>query len=325
MKKMILPLFLAISCLSFSTDLIMNVEGELVHEYKFSLESLKNYPLTTVRTLEVSEKGEYLGAYEYTGVAFRQLLENIKVKKNKTAAFDRELDMVVTVIGQNGKKAYFSYGELYMQKDCYQTMIAFNRKAINPAKPVNYKKNKKIERKTGFFLVCTGDYNTHRYIEDVKEIKIKTLKAPNKLLPVMKKGTHCSSEKLNIVINNSEKRFLYKEFKPTVINNWIRIGHGRGFKNIANLKGIKLKDVLLKNYSNYTKGYFFLLVGCDGYRSIFSSDEIFNSPAGECIYISDRKINKMVKGNIGLVVTSDYFIDRCIWGLASLAVINEQN
>ena len=47
------------------------------------------------------------------------------------------------------------------------------------------------------------------------------------------------------------------------VKNWVRIGHGRGFKEIADAGGYNLRAFLRKNFPGCGAGDFFLFVACD--------------------------------------------------------------
>jgi len=66
-------------------------------------------------------------------------------------------------------------------------------------------------------------------------------------------------------------------------------------------------------------------VGCDGYRCLFSGREIFDIDEGESILISDEMNGKAVRGGLMLAPVEDYFIDRAVWGLSHIVVLDDQS
>ncbi len=84
------------------------------------------------------------------------------------------------------------------------------------------------------------------------------------------------------------------------------------------LKGILLKDVLEKSQIDASSPkllseYYIVCIASDGYKVIFSWNEIFNTKNGENIYIlteHDGKPVSMADDRIALISTSDYATGR---------------
>lgn len=327
MKKFIIFFLIFGLQLAFAeknTPNILKITGEVEKEYKFTLNDIKNLDTTNCRSTEVNEKGEYLGSYEYKGVLLRHILDKIKVIKSENAPFDRELDMVITVKDKNGNLSQFSYGELTMRKDIFPVLIAFERTPIMPGKSKTYSKNLKNGIKDQLLLVCPEDEKNSRYLESISEINIHSIKTPDNILPKMQRRLKCEASCVTLVDNEHTKTINFKNISEIGINNWVRVGHGKGYKNIKNVKGLPLIEVLGNN-TDLSKGKFYVLcVGCDGYRSLFSYDELFNTKSAKNILILLEKNENHIRGNFSLAVTEDFFVDRCVWGLSHITLIKYQ-
>jgi len=84
------------------------------------------------------------------------------------------------------------------------------------------------------------------------------------------------------------------------------------------LKGVLLKDVLEKSQIDASSPkllseYYIVCIASDGYKVIFSWNEVFNSKNGENIYIlseHDGKLASVADDRIALISTSDYATGR---------------
>ncbi|MBN2079999.1 MAG: hypothetical protein JW838_13615 [Spirochaetes bacterium] len=303
----------------------LTVSGMVKREYRFTSKSLNAFAPTRIRTMEVSPGGEFEGAYAYDGVPIFNILEGIEPVKTKDAAFDRPLDMIVTFTSRSGKKSRFSYGELTMTDDRHPVTLAFSRKQVLPSKnPELYTKNIHREPITGLRLICPREPDTGRYLDDVVSITLELLTAPDDLLPVMKKGSKCDAGDLVAVEGGKARKVSFTGISPAGVSRWVRIGHGQGYKGIASASGYDLRSFLEKQFPGAGPDDFYLFVGCDGYRVLFSGRELFLTRDGASCMIATVMDGKKARGNFTLAATDDYFVDRNIWGLSHVVHLRGQ-
>lgn len=302
----------------------LTVSGMVKREYRFSSKSLNAFAPTRIRTMEVSPQGEFEGAYVYVGVPAYNILEGIEPKKPKDAAFDRPLDMVVTFTSRSGKKAVFSYGELTMTDDRHPVTLAFSRKQVLPSKnPELYTKNIHKGTITGLRLICPREPDTGRYLDDVVSITLELLTAPDALLPAMRKGSKCDAGDLVAVEGGKARKVSFAGISPARVDRWVRIGHGQGYKGIASASGYDLRSFLEKQFPGAGPDDFYLFVGCDGYRVLFSRRELFLTRDGASCMIATVMGGTKARGNYTLAATDDYFVDRNIWGLSHIVLLRD--
>jgi hypothetical protein len=305
--------------------LTLNVSGMVKREYRFTSKSLNAFAPTRIRTMEVSSGGEFEGAYAYIGVPVFNILEGIEPVKPKDAAFDRPLDMIVTFTSRTGKKAVFSYGELTMTDDRHPVTLAFSRKQVLPSKnPESYTKNIHKENIVGLRLICPREPDTARYLDDVASITLGVLDAPDALLPVMKKGSTCDAGELVAVKGETARKADFAGVAPARVDRWVRIGHGQGYKGIASASGYDLRSFLEKQFPGAGPDDFYLFIGCDGYRVLFSRRELFLTRDGVSCMIATVMNGKKARGNYTLASADDYFVDRNIWGLSHIVHLRGQ-
>jgi hypothetical protein len=102
------------------------------------------------------------------------------------------------------------------------------------------------------------------------------------------------------------------------ISDWVRTGHGRGLKGDrpAYASGYHLPSFLKQNFPDCGPDDFFVFTACDGYRSTFSGREIFNTQAGNAFLLLNSLNGEPPKGGQTIGAASDFFVDRCVWGLS---------
>lgn len=308
-------------------NLQFQVTGDVKQIYTFNSRALRLLAKTRVRTREVSPEGEILGAYIYSGIPLLYILEGVAPQKEKNAAFDRPLDMMVTVHTASGKTARFSYGELTMTDDRHPVILAFHREPLNPSKnPETYTRNKFTENLRGLRLVCPREPDTARYLDDVVRLTLDLPPTPDHNLPVMQKGEKCTSTRiLCLRADGTSADAVYDNVEPLEIDGWFRIGHGRGIKgkSLNQASGYALRSFLKANFPGCGPGDFFMFVACDGYRGLFSGREIFLTRDGAAMLLIENLDGSPPKGGKTLGVTGDFFVDRNIWGLSHIVHIRE--
>jgi hypothetical protein len=95
------------------------------------------------------------------------------------------------------------------------------------------------------------------------------------------------------------------------------------------LKGVKIKDLLANleltnDNPKFSSTYYFVFTANDGYKTVYSWNELFNSPVGEKVYVVSSKDGKNMQEmpeRILVITPSDYKTGRrYIKGLDSIIV-----
>lgn len=303
-------------------DVSLRITGMVKKEYNLSSRVLNRFATARIRTREVTAGGEYDGAYVYTGIPLYNILEGVTPEKPKTAAFDRPLDMVVTLHSRSGRKAHFSYGELVMTDDRHPFTLAFHRRQVLPGKnPEKYTLNKYKDTVTGLRLICPRDPDTARYLDDVTEMTLVLIPAPDDRLPVMKKGSKCTSGGITLITGDTSNIASFADVSRQKTYGWVRIGHGQGYKGVASVEGYSLRSFLKNNFKGCGPDNFFLFIACDGYRTLLSGREIFLSNDGASSVIATILDGTEASGKYMLAPIDDYFVDRDVWGLTHVVML----
>ncbi len=303
---------------SIPSGLSIRISGKVRNEYNLNSEYLSKLSTIRIRTREVSPEGIVMGAYIYHGIPVYFILDGIVPLKTENDSFDRPLDLMVSFTSASGKTSRFSYGELTMCDDNNPVTLAFHRSQLFPSKSSEkYKKNIYTKPLKGFRLICPGDLYDDRYLDNVISIRFSLLRTTNTLFPELNKKKNCNSEHLYYIRNGKRYKSSFTKIPIITISNWFRIGHGRGIKstNFDSVKGYSLTAWLEKYLGPGKPGDYYIFAGCDGYRSIFSWTEIFQTSNGKKMIIITEMNRQRKKKGLTLGPLGDFFVDRCIWGL----------
>lgn len=305
--------------------LSLTVDGQVKQTYHFTSRSFRLLDHIRIRTREVSPDGEILGAYIYSGIPILYIMEGIVPRKEAAAAFDRPLDMVVVFYSLSGKSARFSYGELTTADDSLPITLAYHRQPVLPTKnPEQYKGNKYSENISGLRLICPRETDTSRYLDNVVRMTLILFPTPDHLLPPQMKNKKCSSSTIECVEENNSRPASFEKIPLVEISDWFRIGHGMGIKgdHLYNAAGYSMVSFLEHNFPGCSAQDFFLFVGCDGYRSIFSGGEIFRTTAGDSFLLLKTLAESVPEGGLTIAAAADFFVDRCVRGVTHIVRIS---
>lgn len=302
--------------------LSLKVDGRVKQEYQFTSNGLRLLAKVRIRTRENTRDKEMLGAYIYTGVPVLYMLEGVVPVKTERDAFDRPLDMMVVFTSATGQTASFSYGELTCTTDSLPVTLAYHREPLLPTKdPGEYKGNKYKEALKGLRLICPREPDTWRYLDNVVRMTLVIPGTPDEILPRQQKKSDCTSTSITCLENKgSERPAVYDGIPLVEIRHWFRIGHGRGIKGDrpSVVSGYRLRSFLKGNFPGCGDEDFFIFIGCDGYRVLFSGREIFLTGEGEQLILVQTLDGQGVGGEYTLGPVSDFFVDRAVKGVSHI-------
>lgn len=302
----------------------LEVSGETDKTYRFDKKDISNFQATSIRTREVNAKGEYEGAYRYTGVQLINLIEGIIPQKKDKNAFNRPLDLLVIFTNDKGEKSYCSYGELAFTDDQNPILLAYYRSPIEPKETPDsgYPYTKYHENLNGLRLVVPGDKNNKRYLNNVTKIEFVSPDTGSAVLPKTVKGLKCSSSEITGYYNGKQIKVSESGLSKVKVDRWVRVGHGKGYKGISTAEGYRLNDLLRKNFADCSEDKLYLFVACDGYRALFTGYELFGTESGAKALLLTSMDNKADASGPMLGPIGDFFVDRDVWGLSHIVVID---
>lgn len=302
--------------------LLLKIKGLVKQEYSFNSRALELMAKIRIRTPEVTPSGDIMGAYIYIGIPVLYILEGVAPQKNKTDAFDRPLDMIIVFHSADNRVVRFSYGELVTADDSLPVTLAYDRLPILPSKdPEKYKGNKYNENLVGLKLIAPREKNTTRWLDNVTDITLENPKTPDRFLPKMEKGKQCISSSVICVENENQWPASNADLLLKEIKDWFRIGHGKGIRSehLSTVTGYPLISYLRKNFPGAgLDNDFYVFIACDGYRSIFSSREIFGTTAGENLLMIETVDGQVPESGPTVAPVSDFFVDRGVRGVSHI-------
>jgi hypothetical protein len=148
---------------------------------------------------------------------------------------------------------------------------------------------------------------------------------PEEILPPVSKGIDCVARELTCVSAGVAVPARLDDVASGTVTNWIRVGHGRGFKGIEPMvEGYDLRAFLRLNFPGLSTADYFLFVGCDGYRALFSGREIFTTADGAAMLILPGHVREPGAEGYTLAPVADFFVDRDVWGLSHVVHVTPE-
>jgi hypothetical protein len=296
----------------------------------------------------------YRGTFETDGVALKDLLDKAEVTKATNDGFDRPLDLAVVVTGRDGKKALFSWGELFLTGDAGAALLAdrirplvpHHHDAIDDARfaPGSFlgvearakldvtgcaschdgEKLGKIDVPRGVCLVPTRDASGRRFVEDVVSIEVRQAGFP---APPKKKDLSDPWVEAPpfLLLDGKSTPLSAAALKGAsrVEGEDDGIGLGRGFRGHSRYAGASLAALLRSSLPAGTDpGLLFVVVtASDGYRSLYSGGELLLSRLPENGVLVDTEDGKPLfrkSGRLKAMVRGDFFVDRSVRNVAEV-------
>jgi hypothetical protein len=320
--------------------------------------SLASLPRQRIHVKLSGPGGAYRATVEADGVALKDLLERAEVAKSMDDNFDRPLDLAVVVTGRDGRKALFSWGELFLAGDSGAAVLADRVRLFMPHhhEPVEDAafasgawlgpearasldvsscsachdggKLAKVDVPRGTCLVPTRDATGRRFIEDVVSIEVRQAGFP---APSRKKDLADPwVEAPRLVLPNGKSTPLTAKAMKGLRRLEAEddnIGLGRGFRGHSRFAGPSLA-ALLKSWlpTGTDPGLLFVVVtASDGYRSLYSGGEVLLSRLPENIVLVDTEDGKPLfrkSGRLKSVARGDFFVDRAVRSISEIRCVN---
>lgn len=309
--------------------------------------------------VKVPGSARYRGTFEVEGVALKDLLDRAEIAKATNDNFDRPLDLAVVVTGRDGKKALFSWGELFLDGDAGAALLADR---IRPLVPHHHEaiddarfapgawleaaarekldvtgcaschdggKLGKIDVPRGVCLVPTRDATGRRFVEDVVSIEVRQAGFPAPPRKLEKDQSDPWVEAPPLVLPGGKAIALsLKATKglPRIEGEDDGIGLGRGFRGHSRYSGPSLAALLKSSLPAGTDpGLLFVVVTAkDGYRSLYSGGEILLSRLPENVVLIDTEDGTPLlrkSGRLKSVVRGDFFVDRSVRSVSEVRCV----
>lgn len=299
----------------------------------------------------------YRGTFETEGVSLKELLESVEIAKATNDNFDRPLDLAVIVTGRDGRKALFSWGELFLGGDEGGALLADRLRPFIPHHhdPIGDArfafgtwlgpearekldvsgcagchdggKLVTVDVPRGVCVVPTRDVGGRRFVEDVVSIEVRQAGFPATARERDLPDPWVEAPALVL----PDGRSLPLDAKTTnglarVEGADVAIGLGRGFHGERRFAGGSLAALLrTKLPVGADPGLLAVVVtASDGYRSLYSGGEVLLSRLPENVVLVDAEEGRPLvrkAGRLKAFVRGDFFVDRAVRNLAEVRVL----
>ncbi|MBN1198508.1 MAG: hypothetical protein JXA23_04080 [Bacteroidales bacterium] len=295
----------------------IELTGELENSGKTDFTALPKRSVIVKETL-LNEDGtnSFVGAYRYDGYSlFDILTERYPNKKNKEE-FPPVIDLYAEITNDRGDTVLLSWGEIFYPTVLNRILIATDVARIVPSK-TNELWPLPTERK----LVVASDLITDRNISNPVKI---TIKSWDEKIPVNRDISPFYSP--GITFSTGNETFLTLESQPEVFQeetfHTIFYGKGRGIHSTEPFTGVYLKELLISHVPLSRKSLqqsLVLVIGADGYRSVFSLSEIMNrNDQAEVLLITGKRDEE--GGLFRIFAAGDFFSDRAVKAISEIQV-----
>lgn len=290
------------------------VQGEVRNP---GIVDLNGLPLRSAPIKDVAfneGKAVFKGAYYVTGYALYDILNDAVVRKSPENDFRPLVDMYVIVENDQGDKAVFSWGELFY-RDSFNILVSKTVQSIDPSKS-----DTEWPLPNDPHLICGTDLYNTRNIPNPKKITVHSFRGN---FAVEDPGDTYAPQ-IELVTANGATQI--GDIGPTIEKeNYTTVfyGHGMGFKEILDFSGFVLKDVIAENASpdpGRFAEYFAVVSAKDGYRSVFSMNEIMNRNDNREFVLVDHQDSPR-NGRYTLMAPGDFFADRDVRSVEKIELV----
>ncbi len=291
----------------------LEVAGEVAAPGRVDLAGL---PLRSVMVREaVTRDGKpvFVGSYVFQGYSLFDILKERVVAKKNEKEFRSIIDLFVVVEDANGRKAVFSWGEIFYPTAPHRILVAVKAAPIVPSLT---RERWPLPGKAR--IAAADDLVADRNLED--PVRITVFSAPMSF-PVQKGKSPMHAASVRVVSGGREAGKIERlpAGVPVVTLPSVFFGRGRGFHGIAEFTGVPLRTVLKglvpSDASAVRKGYL-VLAGDDGYRAVVSASELFNRNDNGEFLLCDR--GEKDGGRFSLYPGPDFFSDRAVKALKEI-------
>lgn len=301
-------------------DFSVEIMGEVKKVYSFAGSALRAFATTRIRTKEVSPAGEFKGSFIYLAIPVFNILEGVAPEYDDGS--DNPLDFLVTFESGSGQQVHFPWAELLMKNDSMPVSLAYSRVPMVPAKEREKDGfSPPGEMLTGFRLIAPSEPDTRSYLDGVSRIIFRKVRLPEGQVPERVKGMKCFSRGLVCMEEGYWKEAVWGGLIKAPAEDWVRVGHGRGFIGQVRIEGYRFRDFLSLNFPDIKQEDYLMLVACDGYRVLYSAREIFLTESGANMLLLGEMNGQSPPGGKTLACTSDFYADRGLWGMSHVLKI----
>jgi hypothetical protein len=320
-------LVLLLVLLLSSSSHAFTIGGAVRNPLSLTGEDLSRFASLEARLTELSAAKEYNGVFLYQGVPLQSLLRMASIQKSGDG-FNKDIDLAIVVRNKQGREVALSWGEVFYRNPS-NVLVAFSAAPVLPHRDNCGKCHgqefyqpvlDKLKRKVGLpKLVLANDFYSDRSLEDIVSIEVLDLKrgSGKKPNPVPLAG------KVALVDGAGKSTdFTGLGGYPSKTVDFKNVGYGRGYHGVRRLSGVPVRELLTLLGAGQEPDQVLLVTGTDGYQGLYSYGEIFLSPLGDRIILSEQPVTEQNKGkSFSLVSPDDTAADRMIKDVLKIEVL----
>jgi hypothetical protein len=259
----------------------------------------------------------FVGAYRYDGYSlFDILTDRIPDKKNKEE-FRHVIDLYVEIENASGEKVVLSWGEIFYPTALHQVLIAAGVARIVPSKTKDLWPLPKECK-----LVVANDLLSERNISNPVRITVKSygrsIPVNRDLNPLWAPEFRITEKGKTLATVSSVPAGVPYETVHTVF-----YGRGRGIHSTNAFRGVLLKDILggtVPADRQALRQGIAVMVGADGYRSVFSLGEILNRNDQAAVLLVPCDTVNTDGGRFRIFPGCDFFSDRAVKSVSEIII-----
>jgi len=314
----LLLVFTSFSPVRAEDERIVSIRGDIKHLLELTMEDLTKFDSATARLNEVTRDRQFHGAFTYTGVPLRTLLEIAVIEKGKTD-FAKPIDLAIIVENKQGEKVALSWGEIFYRNPA-EILIAYTALPVMPHKscqschtPAIYEQRlSEMTRQVKLpKLVVASDFYTDRCIEGITNITVIDLRPEIEI----QKQKELFSEQFTVAGHKMQPFQIqdlssFHHEKVTVK----MIGDGKGYHGLHYVEGVFLSEILSQAGMKHEFDTVVLVSAPDGYRTLLSYGEIFLNARRNRSLLADRIDQEAIRknGRFILFIPDDLSADRWV-------------
>ncbi len=298
----------------------------------------------------------YEGTFEQSGTGLKRVLDLAGIVKKTDDGFSRPLDVFVVATGKGGRRAVFSYGEIFDVADPGAVLVTdrsrylvpghhdadslawWDRGFLGPAERERMdlgpcsscpgsEKARPLATLRGLAIVPATDRRSERFLSELAELR--ACQAGPLAGVTGKKGQATWVDEPVLVLPDGKGVPVTAKLTrglPVVSIADASFGEGRGYGGEHSRSGVGMAALLRKAAGRQLdmRRLLLLVTASDGYRSVYSGGEIALSPLGEGLVLADREDGKPLgpkDGRYRLVPRLDFFADRSVRSVKELRVV----
>jgi hypothetical protein len=319
MNKNIIMLLLALLFATLSAPPVsdaLTVGGAVRQPLNLANEDLARFVATEVKLTDFTSSTQFNGVFVYKGIPLQALLGTAVIQK-ADGGFNKPIDLAIVVRNKEGKVAVLSWGEVFYRNPS-NVVVAFSANPVMPhyangcgkchAQKEYQPTLDKLARKVGLpKLILANDFFSDRSLEDIISIDVVDLKRGTGKKP----DPEPAPTKFTVSDGSGKITELadLPKYRQMKVNLKV-VGDGKGFHGYKQFEGVSVRELLEGLNIGNEPDKAMLVTATDGYQGLFSLGEIFLSPLGERIIISEQKEGSIKSFKV--VIPDDTSADRSI-------------